>query len=419
MGRRPAIRASSGILTRVRPTICALAVFALSACGGGGAGSDAAARSTAESATSTSTSQPATGAARGVRLARVGRFQSPLYVTAPRGDTRRVFVVEQGGVIRVVRGGHVLPRPFLDISRLVTSGGEQGLLSMAFAPDYARSRRFYVYYTDRSGRQRVVEYRRRTADVADAGSARLVMRMADPEENHNGGLLVFGPDRLLYIGTGDGGGANDQHGSRGNGQNLGTLLGKILRIDPRRAAGRAYRVPRSNPFVRRAGARGEIYSYGLRNPWRFSFDRRTGDLAIADVGQNDVEEVDFVRRGKGRGANFGWRPFEGNRRNFPGESAPGAIGPVITLSHEAGNCSITGGYVVRDRRVASLVGRYVYGDYCVGRIRSARLRSGSATGDRAVKGLAHVANLSSFGEDALGRVYVTSLDGPVYRIAPR
>ncbi|MEA2272023.1 MAG: hypothetical protein QOI98_731, partial [Solirubrobacteraceae bacterium] len=414
---------ASAILGAVRSAFVAIAVLAVSACGatGGGAGANAPVVSTATVATTATASTPSSAggaAARGVRLQRIGRFSSPLYVTAPRGDRRRVFVVEQGGRIRVLRGGHVLARPFLDLSALTSAGGERGLLSMAFAPDYARSGRFYVDYTDLNGDTRVVEYRRRTADRADPGSARLVLFVRQPEANHNGGLLVFGPDRLLYVGLGDGGGANDQHGSRGNAQSLGTLLGKILRINPRPTGGRPYGIPRSNPFVGRAGARGEIYSYGLRNPWRFSFDRRTGDLVIADVGQDAIEEVDFVRKGRGRGANFGWRPFEGRRRNFPGESAPGAIAPVLQLTHSAGNCSITGGYVVRDRRVPSLVGRYVYGDLCVGRIRSARLTTGSAQGDRALT-VGKVANLSSFGEDALGRVYATSLDGPVYRLAPR
>ena len=199
--------------------------------------------------------------------------------------------------------------------------------------------------------------------------------MADSESNHNGGLLLFGPDGLLYIGTGDGGGGGDLHGPRGNAQNLGSLLGKILRIDPRRSGGRPYSVPRDNPFVGRAGARGEIYAYGLRNPWRFSFDRRTRDLTIGDVGQNAWEEIDFVPRGRGagRGANFGWRLFEGRARYTPGESAPGHVDPVIVRSHDDGNCSITGGVVVRDPAVAGLDGRYVFGDFCRGRIESARL----------------------------------------------
>ena len=238
------------------------------------------------------------------------------------------------------------------------------------------------------------------------------------EPNHNGGLIAFGPDGLMYVGTGDGGGGDDPHGARGNAQDLGSLLGKLLRIDPRRAGGRPYAIPASNPFAGTPGARGEVWAYGLRNPWRFSFDRATGDLAIGDVGQDAVEEIDFVRRGRGRGANFGWRPLEGRRANFPGERAPGALAPVIEHTHEAGWCSITGGVVVRDPALAALRGRYVYGDYCQGRLRSARLRPGRARDDRAL-GLPRVASLASFGEDGRGRVYVVSLAGPVWRLAAR
>jgi len=367
-------------------------------------------------AAATATPAPARAAARAPRLRRVGRFDQPVFLTSPPGDARRQFVVEQGGRVFVLRDGRRLDAPFLDLRSLVTSGGEQGLLSLAFAPDYAASGRFYVYYTDNDGDQRVVEYRRASAERADAGSARLVLRMADSESNHNGGLLLFGPDGLLYIGTGDGGGGGDQHGARGNAQNLGSLLGKLLRIDPRASGGRAYRVPRSNPFVNRDGARGEVYAYGLRNPWRFSFDRRTGDLSIGDVGQNAYEEISFVRRGRGRGANFGWRPFEGRSRYAEGESAPGHVRPVIVRFHGAGNCSITGGVVVRDPRL-SLAGRYVFGDFCRGRIESARLSSGRA---RSVRGTGlQVESLSSFAEDAQGRVYAISLGGSVYRLVPR
>jgi glucose/arabinose dehydrogenase len=395
-------------------------VAVVAGCGGGG---PAKARtdprvSTSEVPAATAESPQAGQAARKpARLVRVGGdFASPLYVTAPRGDRRRIFVVEQAGRIMVVRGGSTLSRPFLDIRSLVTAGGEQGLLSVAFPPDYAQSRRFYVYYTDREAQQRVVEYRATSADVADPGSARLVLKMADREGNHNGGQLQFGPDGFMYIGTGDGGGGGDQHGARGNAQNLGSLLGKILRIDPRASGSNAYRVPASNPFSGRPGARAEIYSYGLRNPWRFSFDRRTGDLTIGDVGQNAVEEIDFVRRGAGAGANFGWRPFEGRQRYAPGESAPGHIPPVIQTSHDDGNCSITGGVVVRDASLR-LYGRYLFGDFCKGEILSARLARPRAhdvrrTGFR-------VPSLSSFGEDARGRVYVVSLDGAVYRLAPK
>ena len=372
---------------------------------------------TAAAATTSGSGGARAAASGGVRLAAVGTFDTPVYVSTPPADRRRIFVVEQGGTIRVVRGAKRLARPFLDIRSRVIAGGEQGLLSVAFAPDYARTRRFYVDYTDRSGVQRVVEYRRSasSADRADASSARLVLRYDPFESNHNGGLVTFGPDGLLYIGTGDGGGADDQHGARGNAQDLGRLEGKLLRIDPRRSGSRPYRVPSSNPFVGRAGARPEIYSYGLRNPWRFSFDRSTGDLTIGDVGQGAIEEIDFASKGEARGVNYGWRPFEGRRRNFE-EPAPGAVEPVLELTHDDGNCSVTGGYVVRDPQLSSLTGRYVYGDFCRGELRSARLSAGSASGDRSL-GLKTVDQLSSFGEDALGRVYVVSLAGPVYRLA--
>ena len=410
-------------MSRAALTLACLATLSvLAACGSDDESAGATTTSTPPTSASSSEARETTRArptaADGVRLVGIGTFEAPVYVTAPPGDPRRIFVVEQGGTIRVITGGKRRSRPFLDIRNRVIAGGEQGLLSMAFAPDYARTRRFYVNYTDRSGTQSVVEYRRSKSsrDRADASSARRVLRYDDEEANHNGGLVVFGPDDMLYIGTGDGGGANDQHGERGNAQNLDSLLGKLLRIDPRRSGGRPYRVPPSNPFVDRSGARPEIYSYGLRNPWRFSFDRRTGDLTIADVGQNAIEEVNFARKGKARGVNYGWRPFEGTRRNFD-EPAPNAVAPVLELSHDDGNCSITGGYVVRDPNLPALAGRYVYGDLCVGRLRSARLSAGSAEGDRAVPGVAKVEQLSSFGEDARGRVYVMSLNGPVYRLA--
>jgi glucose/arabinose dehydrogenase len=412
---------ASAILAAVRVRLLLLPLLALAACG------DDPEPAPAESARSETAqvreervtdTAPAEAAQAGrLRLRPIGRFASPLAVTAPPGDNRRVFVVEQGGRIRVIRGGRVLRRPFLDVSRRIVSDGEQGLLGLAFAPDYARSRRFYVNFTNRSGDTRIVEYRRsgRSADVADPRSARVLIRQDQPESNHNGGQLAFGPDGFLYIGLGDGGGGNDQHGERGNAQNLGTLLGKILRIDPRRAGGRAYRIPRDNPFRGRRGARPEIYSWGLRNPWRFSFDRETGDLIIGDVGQNEIEEIDFVARGQGRGANFGWRPYEGTNRIFDDEDVRNHVEPVIQKRHDDGYCSVTGGYVVRDPRLPALEGRYVYGDFCDGTIRSARLSPSGATDDRD-HNLPKVGSLSSFGEDAQARVYVTSLAGRVYRL---
>ena len=363
---------------------------------------------------------PAAQRSSSVRLVKIGTFSVPLHVTSPPGDPSRIMVVEQGGRIWVVRNGRRLPRPFLDIHPLVVPAGEQGLLSMAFAPDYARSGRFYVYYSENlTANNKVVEYRRSRTnrDRADPSSARLVLSMPDGESNHNGGLMLFRPDGLLYIATGDGGGAFDQHGGIGNAQNLGSLLGKILCIDPRASGGRPYTVPRTNPFVGRPGARPEIYAYGLRNPWRFSFDRRTGDIAIADVGQNVIEEVDFARNGLALGANFGWRPFEGRRRTF-NEPAPGAVFPVIERTHRPGGfCSIIGGYVVRDPLLPRLAGRYLYSDLCDERIWVTRLQPGRARIGTPLA-VPKVAAPTTFGEDARGRLYIASFNGPVYRLAP-
>ena len=358
---------------------------------------------------------PTVNAARGVKLKRVGRFDSPTFVTAPPGDRKRLFVVERAGRIRIVMGGRKLGTPFLDISSNVRTDSERGLLSMAFAPDYRKSRRFYVYFTDKTGDIHIQEFKRSSGsrNRADAGSGRNLLTIAHREfSNHDGGQLQFGPDGYLYAGIGDGGSGGDPHN---HGQSLNTHLAKLLRIDPRH--GSPYSV-KGNPFASRKGALPEIWAYGLRNPWRFSFDRSTGDLVIADVGQDSEEEVDFARRGRGKGANYGWNVFEGGRRYRSG-SAPGAVKPRVTHSHDDGYCSITGGYVVRDRSLGSLYGRYVYGDFCKTGLRSVKLgRSGGASGDRAVPGVS-VSSVASFGEDARGRVYVVSLEGGVSRLAPK
>ena len=363
------------------------------------------------------TEPPATGApaddgvaetaATGLKRRRVGTFSNPTYVTAPPGDRTRLFVVEQGGTIRVVQRGRKRARPYLDIRDRVQSGGERGLLSMAFAPGYRQNHRFYVYYTNKGGDIRVVEFKGRR-NRARRRTARPVLRQEHSQfGNHNGGQLQFGPDGLLYAGLGDGGGSGD---SFGNAQDVGTNLGKIVRINP---AGEP-RIPRSNPFRGRRGAKPTVYSYGLRNPWRFSFDRKTGDLVIADVGQSRWEEVDFVREGNGLGANFGWNAFEGSHRFDRKTKAPGHIHPVIEHSHSAGFCSITGGYILRHRSYRGLRGTYVYGDLCEGIVRGAQLAPGGAS-DR-VRFSVRVPSLSSFGEDSRGRVYAASLGGPVYRL---
>jgi glucose/arabinose dehydrogenase len=385
----------------------AASIVLLAGCGGCGGEKQSASAPTAGSA-----SEPAVKAARGASLKRIGTFSSPVYLTAPPADTHRLFVVEQAGRIRVVKDGHKLSAPFLDISSQVQSGGERGLLSMAFAPDYKSSGRFYIYFTDHGGDIHIQELKRASANRAARGSARNLLTIEHSEfGNHNGGQLQFGPDKRLYAGIGDGGSAGDPHN---HGQSLDSRLGKLLRIDPRH--GKRYSV-KGNPFAGRRGARKEIWAYGLRNPWRFSFDRATGDLVIGDVGQDSVEEIDFARRGAGRGANYGWNVFEGNRRYRSG-SAPGAVRPRVTHTHQDGYCSITGGYVVRDRSLGSLYGRYLYGDLCHATLRSVKLgRSGGANGDRATK--LTVRNLVSLGEDARGRVYTVSIDGSVSRVVPR
>jgi glucose/arabinose dehydrogenase len=349
-----------------------------------------------------------------LRLARIGSFDQPTYVTAPPGDAKRLFVTEQPGRIRVLVNRRLRSRPFLDLRREVNCCGERGLLSMAFAPDYDESGRFYVYFTRNDGDIVVRQYRRSSgnADVADRGSRREVLRIEHSRyPNHNGGQLQIGPDRMLYIGTGDGGGAGDPFR---NGQNLGRLLGKLLRVAPR--AGGGYAIPSDNPFRGRAGARGEVWSYGLRNPYRFSFDRDSGALTIGDVGQNEYDEIDRPPGG-GRGANFGWSVFEANSR-FRSGSAPGHVKPVLVKRLRAnGNCATIGGYVVRDASLTGIVGRYLHSDNCNPTIYSVRLSTSGASGNRST-GL-RLSALSSFGEDALGRVYVTSLDGGVYRIVAR
>jgi glucose/arabinose dehydrogenase len=357
------------------------------------------------------------GPARAARigLQRIGVFSQPVDVTGAPGDSHRLFVVERGGRIVVLVRGRRRARPFLDISRQVNSGGgEQGLLSVAFAPDYKTSGRFYVDYTDGLNNIRIVEYRRARSDPnrADSSSLRTVLTIDHHSEtNHNGGQLQFGPDGDLYIGVGDGGSEGDPHNY---GQNTHVLVGKLLRIAPRPGGG--YAIPPGNPYAKGSGRRREIWAYGLRNPWRFSFDRRTGDLIIGDVGQDREEEVDFARRGRGAGANYGWSIFEGDLRYKPG-SAPGAVRPVLVTRHSDGSCAIIGGYVVRDPSLRKLYGRYLYGDNCKPEINSALLSAGHARDSHAT-GLS-VSSMSAFGQDTAGHVYVVSLDGPVYRLVQR
>jgi glucose/arabinose dehydrogenase len=361
-------------------------------------------------------------AAKGVALKRIGHFDRPVYVAGAPGFPRLLFVVEQRGRVDVLRGGRRLGYPFLEISGLVSFGEERGLLSIAFPPDYKRSRRFYVYYTDNRGNIRVDEFRRRSATRAARGSRRTVIEIPHPvNANHNGGQLQF-LGNLLYFGTGDGGSAGDPPN---NAQNRQVLLGKLLRIDPRPSHGRPYSIPPGNPFAGGKSGRPEIYSYGLRNPFRFSFDRVTAKqprIAIADVGQDRFEEVDYTTVAAAAGANFGWDAFEGfapYRGANSGTPDPGGTTkPIFAYPHSrGGSCSIIGGYVVGDRSLPSLYKRYLYADLCEGELRSFVPHLRRASGDRKL-GLS-VSTPSSFGEDDQGRVYVCSLEGPVYRLVPR
>ncbi|HWH14340.1 MAG TPA: PQQ-dependent sugar dehydrogenase [Miltoncostaeaceae bacterium] len=371
--------------------------------------------SAARPATAPAAPAPARATATGYRLVRVaGNLGDPLYVTAAPGRPNRLYVVRQSGTVVILERGRRLPRPFLDVRGAIRSGGEQGLLGLAFHPEYARNRRLFVNYTDRAGDTRVVEYRANAAGTAVApGSARVLLSQDQPYSNHNGGMLAFGPDRRLYIGLGDGGGGGDPLRA---GQDLSTFLGKILRIDV--DGRRPYAVPGDNPFRGVSGARGEIWHYGLRNPWRFSFDRGTGDMWIGDVGQNALEEISRAPAGRG-GLNFGWNAFEGRRR-FGGTLRPGSrhTPPVTQYGRDRG-VSVTGGYVYRGPAVPALRGRYLFADYGTGRVWSIRAgaRPGGLREETGRLGV-RLGNITSFGEGAGGELYVLSGDG-LYRLARR
>jgi glucose/arabinose dehydrogenase len=344
-------------------------------------------------------------------------LSQPVDLQAPPGDSTRIFIVEKTGTIRILKGGQVLSRPFLNISALVSSGSEQGLLGLAFHPQYASNGKFYVDYTDLSGDTRVVEYLASSNPDSASATSREILFVDQPFPNHNGGQVAFGPDGYLYIGLGDGGDANDP---QGNGQNLNTLLGKILRIDVNSAS--PYAIPAGNPFQGQSGKRGEIWSYGLRNPWRFSFDRGSGDMYIGDVGQNRYEEVDYEPAGTG-GRNYGWVRMEG-LHCFPsgtGCNQTGLTLPVVEYDHNAG-CSVTGGYVYRGGLIPELAGTYFYGDYCTGIVRSLRILNGMAAEEKdwtstlRTQAGGAMAGLSSFGLDAAGELYLVLLGGEVYRL---
>lgn len=343
----------------------------------------------------------------------VSGLASPVHLTAPPGDSR-LFVVEQPGRIRIIENGLLLAAPFLDIAAAVRSGGEQGLLSVAFHPEYGSNGQFFVNFTDGGGATRIVRFTvSADRDRADPASARVVLTVAQPFGNHNGGQIAFGPDGMLYIGMGDGGSGGDP---LGHGQNRNTLLGALLRIDVN--AVEPYGVPPDNPHVGAADARPEVWATGLRNPWRFSFDHEAGMIYVADVGQNRREEVNVQPAGTG-GLNYGWNRMEGSLCYPAGAScdASGLVLPAREYTNPDSGCSITGGHVYRGSAIPELVGHYMYADYCRGWVRSFRVApDGSITEDREWPPLGGLGRISSFGEDASGELYIIVHEGAVHRI---
>jgi glucose/arabinose dehydrogenase len=368
-----------------------------------------------------------------VTLQPIARLREPVYLSQPPGQRSQLYVVQKRGAVRIIANDHLLTRPFLDIHRLVKSNGPgngPGMESIAFPPDYGRTGRFYVSYNDQRDALQVDEFRR-SADnplLADPSSRRPILRIPEPTDAHHGGLIVFGPDGHLYLGAGDGGPAGDP---AGNAQNLGLLLGKILRIDPAPTAAAggtaAYTIPPDNPFVAGPG-RDEIWAYGLRNPRRFSFDPPTKTIAIGDVGNDRYEEIDYLPIERSRGANFGWPAYEGFASFRGGIPRSATILPTLAYPHHPG-CAVTGGYVVRDRRLArirgrEIVGDYLFADYCTGKLYGFRPRLGRRPGKQRSFRFG-IRYLSSLGEDNSGHIYVLTERGPsggskgsVFRLVP-
>ena len=366
----------------------------------------------------------------------VGELTRPILVTQPPGETERLFVVEKNGFVRVLQDGELLPDPFLDLEEESSEqGGEMGLLGLAFHPGYAENRRFYVYYSAIADGQHISRIAEYTAladdpDIADVASERVLLEFDQPEQNHNGGHLAFGSDNFLYIGTGDGGGAGDAHGANGNGQNLNTLLGKMLRIDVDGTGAGPYdnyAIPAGNMTT--GGALPELWSYGLRNPWRYSFDPCTGDMYIADVGQNALEEVNFEPAQLG-GRNYGWRLMEADECFNPDSGCDAEEQnltlPVASYPRNAGR-SITGGFVYRGSAIPELRGTYLYADFETSRFFALRMQDGAVASPHAditdnINPDTEVQGISSFGQDTAGNLYVVELGdggdgaGAIYRI---
>ncbi len=382
--------------------------FALAACSGGGDSGGLGGGTT-----------PPPSPSNSLRLLLVtSALTDPVFMTAAPNDQGRLFIVEQGGLVRILPQLTATPRPvpFLDVRGLITTGGERGLLGMAFDTDYAINRRFYVFYTNSGGALVVARYLTNASnpDLADPASAVVLKTITHPNTNHNGGMLAMGPDRCLYVGTGDGGGSGDPDN---NGQNPAVLLGKILRLDPN--TGDACANNASNPFANGGGAP-EVWSLGLRNPWRFSFDRQTGGLYIGDVGQDQREEVDAVLGlNAGRGMNFGWRLMEGFLCFNPssGCNSGGLTLPILDYTHDNGACAVTGGYVYRGQAVPSINGTYFYADYCAGFVRSFQLLGGLPGAQASWPLLSPPGGqITSFGEDAAGELYLMTQGGSLFRI---
>nr|AAY89243.1 hypothetical protein [uncultured bacterium BAC-L1N9] len=346
----------------------------------------------------------------------ISGLSSPVLLTAPPGDLTRLFIVEQSGAVRIIKNGTLLSTPFLSLSDSISTGSEQGLLGLAFAPDYATSGRFYVSYTNKhgplaAGTSVIERYTvSNNADLANTASGQRLLTLDDPYDNHNGGMIAFGPDGYLYYGMGDGGGGGDPLNS---GQDRSDLFASMLRLDV--SGNGAYTIPASNPYATHPTFRHELWNYGLRNPWRWSFDRQTGDLYIGDVGQGAHEEIDIQLASSGGGENYGWHTMEGfSCYGAANCNQTGLTLPKLDYDHSQG-CAVTGGYVYRGS-ATTLRGRYLYADYCGGWVRSFRFAGGAATDQRDEPGLAPGGSITSFGEDAAGEVYIVTQGGSVYRI---
>ncbi|MDQ3938559.1 MAG: PQQ-dependent sugar dehydrogenase [Chloroflexota bacterium] len=340
------------------------------------------------------------------------------YLTHAADGSGLLYAVEQEGVIQVIEAdGSVRPEPFLDISERVAGGGERGLLGLAFHPQHVDNGRLFVNYTDVDGHTVVAEYARPTETTADPASERILLRIEQPFANHNGGMIEFGADGYLYVATGDGGGGGDPHRT---GQDLGSLLGAMLRIDVDVQRAEPYGVPPDNPFVGQPGARPEIWAWGLRNPWRFSFDRRTGALFIGDVGQGAWEEINAQTAGDG-GQNFGWNIMEGPQCFAAADcDTSGLTVPVAAYRRDSGNCAVTGGYVYRGERFPALAGAYLLADYCSGVVWGLDAATAVERGEAELHELASAGlSPSSFGQDEAGELYLVGHDGQVLRISAR